>query len=385
MNLGFDYEHLATPCYVVDKDLIERNLRVLKSVKDQTGCKILLALKGFAMHSVFDLCAQYLDGVATSSLNEALLGTEKFGKEVHVYEVAYSAQEFPEILANAHHIVFNSYSQWLRFKKDVETYNKNNSKKVSCGLRINPHYSEVKVDKYNPCGPNSRFGVPVEQLKEVNFEGLSGLHFHAMCEQNSDVLQRILAVVEKTCTPYFDRIKWINFGGGHHITRPDYDIKLLVDTINGFRSRHDLQVYLEPGEAIALNTGYLISSVLDLTHNGMDIALMDVSATAHMPDVLEMPYRPEIIGGKEPGKNKFTYKLGGTTCLSGDVIGDYSFNERLELGDKLIFMDMAHYSMVKNTTFNGVNLPDIVLASSRKNTTEVIRSFGYEDYRNRLS
>jgi carboxynorspermidine decarboxylase len=377
LNLKFDINSLATPCYVVDQDLVENNLKILKSVRERADCKILLALKGFSMFALADLVNQYLDGVAASSLNEAKLGRDEFNKEVHTYAPAFHPNEISQILDISDHVVFNSLTEWQRHKTEAVAKGKR------YGLRVNPHYSEVEVLKYNPCAPFSRFGVPAEELKNVDWQGITGLHFHTMCEQGSDVLQRVLAKIKENCSAYFDRIEWINFGGGHHISRKDYDVELLVKMIKEFKNKFNLEVYLEPGEAIALHTGYLVTTVLDIFHNGMDVAVLDCSATAHMPDVLEMPYRPHIIGTDE--SYEYRYRLGGMTCLSGDVIGDYAFEQPLKVGDKLVFTDMAHYTMVKNTTFNGVALPDIVLASSREGWTRVVKSFGYEDYKSRLS
>lgn len=373
----------ATPYYLVDEAAIEHNLQVLDRVQAQSGAKILLALKGFAMWSLFPLIAKYLNGVTASSLNEAMLGRNEFQREVHVYAPAYSDQEFPSLLSLADGITFNSLPQWLRFRDQALA----SSRKLHYGIRINPEHSEVKVAIYDPCAKFSRLGVTLKELegKEEALEGLSGFHFHTLCELNSDSLERTLSVVEKKFGAYFHRLKWINFGGGHHISRPDYEVDRLIHLIKQFKSKYEMEVYLEPGEAIALQAGVLVATVLDVIHNGMDLAVLDTSATAHMPDVIEMPYRPVIIGADLPQKKRFTYRLGGLTCLAGDVIGDYSFDEPLQVGQKIIFKDMAHYTMVKNTFFNGVPLPSIASCHSGTGKSRLIRTFGYDDYKNRLS
>lgn len=376
--MNTDFTNLKTPCYVVDERLIRKNLEVLKTVKDRTGCKILLAQKAFSMYSMYSLIAEYLDGVTSSSLFEARLGFEEMGKEVHIYAPAYREDEFDEIVRYSDHIVFNSFEQWMKFRGKLESSNK----KVESAIRINPEYSEIETDIYNPCFENSRMGTTLEYLKDKHLQGLDGIHFHTMCEQNSDTLERTIKVVDEKFGEILKNVKWINFGGGHHITRDDYDIDCLVKSILFIKEKYNIEVYLEPGEAIALNAGYLVSTVLDTMKNGMNIAIMDTSAECHMPDVLEMPYRPNIIGSGMPSELKYTYRLGGPTCLAGDIIGDYSFDKELKAGDKLVFCDMAHYSMVKNNTFNGINLPDIVLLND--NGFEVIREFKYEDFKSRL-
>ena len=374
-----DFSSLSTPCYVVDERLLIKNLEILKSVEEQSGAKILLATKAFSMYKTFPLIAQYLSGVTSSSLHEARLGFEEMGKEVHIYAAAYRPEEFDDIMKYANHIVFNSFKQWEKYQDKVAHYHK----KISCGLRINPRYAEVETELYNPCAPNSRMGITLENFKPEELEGIEGLHFHAMCEQNSDTLERLLKHVEEQFGPYMHQMKWINFGGGHHITREDYDIPKLIQCIKHIQETYGVQVYLEPGEAVALGTGYLVTTVLETMKNGMDIAILDTSATCHMPDVLEMPYRPPLLGGGEANEKAYTYRLGSATCLSGDIIGDYSFDEPLQEGQKLIFGDMAIYTMVKNNTFNGINLPDIVLYREETGF-EVLKSFGYEDFKRRL-
>ncbi|HHW22815.1 MAG TPA: carboxynorspermidine decarboxylase, partial [Clostridiaceae bacterium] len=368
--MNIDFSLCPTPCYIVDERLLEKNLKILHSVQERTGCKILLALKGFSMFSVFPLVGKYLKGITASSLFEARLGYEEMGREVHIYSPAYLEEEFDEILKYCDHIVFNSFDQWNRYRERALK-----SGKVECGIRINPEYSEIKTPIYNPCYQYSRLGVTLKNFRTDELEGISGLHFHTMCEQNSDTLERTVKVVDEKFGSYISRMKWINMGGGHHITREDYDIDLLIDSIMYIKNKYCVEVYLEPGEAIALNTGYLVATVLDIVNNGMNIAILDTSAACHMPDVLEMPYRPNIIGAGMPDEYEFTYRLGGLTCLAGDVIGDYSFRQPLRPGDRLVFCDMAHYTMVKNNMFNGVNLPSIAVYNE-KDGMKVIRRFG---------
>ncbi len=379
---NFDPAAFPSPAYVCDLGLLRKNLEVIAGVRQRTGCKILLALKGFAMFSTFPLISSYLQGTCASSPHEARLGKEEFGGEVHVYAPAFSQQDMDELLPLVNHISFNSIKQWQRHKEKVAA----SGRPIRCGLRINPQYSEVKVELYNPCSPNSRLGIRLDELQGHDLSGISGLHFHTMCEQNSDTLERTLAEVEKKFAPFFKDLQWMNFGGGHHISRADYDVDRLCRVIEGFQARYGLEVYLEPGEAIALNAGMLISTVLDvIERENNSIAVLDTSAAAHMPDVLEMPYRPEVIGGGMPGEKKYTYQLAGLSCLAGDVIGYYSFDEPLAAGQRLVFLDMLHYTMVKNNTFNGVKLPAIATYEPGDNTVTVIKEFGYQDYRSRLS
>ena len=376
----FELSTLPTPCYVLDEAILKQNLRVLDSVQERTGCKIIMALKGFAMFAAFPLIRQHLCGVAASSLHEARLGYEEFGKEVHVFAPAFKVPEFAELLSYSSHLVFNSFSQWHRFRPHIA----GSKTLVSCGIRVNPEHSEVKVAIYDPCAPFSRLGVTRENFQTTQLDGITGLHFHTLCELNADSLARTLPVFEDKFGAVIERMEWLNFGGGHHITRPGYDVDLLCDLICDFKKRYPVEVYLEPGEAVVLNAGFLVTSVLDIIHNLMDIAILDASAAAHMPDVLEMPYRPEIEGAGASGEHPHTYRLGGLTCLAGDVFGDYSFSEPLGIGSRLIFTDMAHYTMVKNNTFNGVGLPAIAVQDAQKQI-RIVRQFGYEDYRNRLS
>jgi carboxynorspermidine decarboxylase len=380
-SLRGNISRLRTPCYVIDRGLLQQNLEILDGVQRRAGCKILLALKGFAAWSVFDLVGKYLSGAAASSLFEAQLAREFLPGEVHICGPAYRDDEFKQIMSIVDHIVFNSFSMWERFREQI----KKGPREVRCGLRINPRHSEVKTRIYDPCAPGSRLGIPIEQFAGMSIEGITGLHFHTLCELNSDALERTLAAVEQQFGGLLEQVGWVNLGGGHHITRADYDIDLLCRLIEQVKRRYRVEVYLEPGEAIALNTGFLVATVLDIVHNQMDIAILDTSAAAHTPDVLEMPYRPEITGAADPGVLPHTYRLTGMTCLAGDVIGDYSFDKPLKVGDKLVFHDMAHYTMVKNTMFNGINLPDIVTYDLDKDQFTLQRRFEYEDYRKRLS
>lgn len=381
--MNYDTTRIPSPCYVIDLGLLRNNLQTLAGVQDRTGCRILLALKGFAAWSTFGLCRPYLAGAAASSLHEAKLAREYFDKEVHLCAPAYRDDEIDDYLRIVDHIVFNSFSQWQRHRNTVAAA----PRKIECGLRINPIHSEVKTKIYDPCAPGSRLGILPEFFKGQSLDGIHGLHFHTLCELNADALERTLPAVEKHFGDVIRTMDWVNFGGGHHITRPDYDIDLLCRLINDFKGCYPnlKTIYLEPGEAVALNTGVLVATVLDIVHNAIDIAILDTSASAHMPDVLEMPYRPSIAGADLPGQKPHTYRLAGPTCLAGDVIGDYAFDAPLKVGDTLVFGDMAHYTMVKNTMFNGINLPDIVLYDPDTNDYHVQRHFTYADFKGRLS
>ena len=369
---------IRTPYYVIDEALLIGNLKKLQQVSNQTGCKILLAQKAFSMYATYPLIGQYLAGTTASGLYEAKLGYEEMGGEVHVYSAAYRADEMDEICKICDHIVFNSCNEVDKYREKVLSCGK------EYGLRINPECSTGSHEIYDPCSVGSRMGTTLANLRESSLEGMSGLHFHTLCEQNSDDLVTTIRAVEKKFGKYLEKVKWVNFGGGHHITRPDYDVKLLIDTVNRFKAKYNVQVYLEPGEAIALNAGFLVTEVLDVIKNGLNIAILDTSAACHMPDVIEMPYRPNIINAGMSEEKPFTYRLGGPTCLAGDIIGDYSFTQPLQVGDTLIFSDMAIYSMVKNNTFNGMKLPSIVLAKEDGNA-EIIKEFGYHDFKMRLS
>ena len=378
--LGLDLDRVSTPCFVVDRQALKRNLAILQNVQDRTGCRILLALKGFAMFHVFPLLRQTLWGVCASSPHEARLGRD-FQGEVHAFAAAYSPAHVEALMRYSDVLVFNSFSQWQRFRPVVQDA----GAPIRCGIRVNPEHSEGKVPLYDPCAFGSRLGVRRKQFDGQDLTGISGLHFHTLCEHNADALARTLRVFEEKFGTFLPSMKWVNFGGGHHITRADYDVDLLCSLIQGFTSRYPLQVYLEPGEAVALNAGILVAEVLDIVQNDMPIAILDASVPTHMPDVLEMPYRPEVAGAGMPGEKAHTYRLAGLSCLAGDVAGEYSFDRPLGVGRKLAFLDMAHYSMVKTTTFNGVALPSIALYDSETDSYEVVKEFGYEDYRNRLS
>lgn len=373
------FDELPTPCYVVDEALIEKNLKILSGVMQRTGAKIVLAQKAFSMTTFYPLIGEYLSGTTASGLFEARLGSEAMGKETHVFAPAYREDEIDEIVSICDHIVFNSFSQLEKFKDKALRA----GRKV--GLRINPECStQVGHEIYDPCSPGSRFGVKREDFRPDLLDGVSGLHFHTLCQQNSDDLETTLRAVEEKFGEWLPQMEWINFGGGHHITRDDYDLATLDACIKRMQDRYGLEVYLEPGEAVALNAGYLIASVLDLHKNGIDIAILDTSATCHMPDVLEMPYRPPLAESGEPGEKPFTYRLTGQTCLTGDVIGDYSFDRPLKAGDRLVFGDMAIYSMVKTNTFNGMALPAIAV-QGKDGDCRVVREFGYQDFKMRLA
>lgn len=367
-----------TPCYVVDEKKLIHNLQILQDVAEQTGCKVLLAQKAFSMFSVYPLIGQYLAGTTASGLFEAKLGHEEMGKETHVFSAAYRDSEIDEILEICDHMSFNSFAQWEKYSEKALAAG------MSCGIRINPQHSTQGEGIYDPCSKGSRLGVTLENFRPDLLDGIEGLHFHTLCEQNSDALIETLAVVEEKFGAFIPKMKWINFGGGHHITRDDYDLQALIDCIKNFKAKYNLEVYLEPGEAIAYYAGYLVSSVLDIVSNDMKIAILDASASCHMPDVIEMPYRPPVCHSGEINEKPYLYRFAGATCLAGDVIGDYSFDNPLKVGDKVIFEDMAIYSMVKNNTFNGIGLPDIALQRVDGNI-EVVRRFGYADFKERLS
>ncbi|MCB1232748.1 MAG: carboxynorspermidine decarboxylase [Verrucomicrobiae bacterium] len=377
---AFAASGLDTPCYVLDQSALLRNGEILADVQRRTGARILLAQKAFACFPVYPKLRPFLSGTAASGLHEARLGAEEFGGEVHVFSPAFKPAEIDALLEIADHLVFNSIGQWHRYRNVVRA----SPRPISSGLRINPEYAEAVAEIYNPCAPGSRFGVLASLLENADIEGIEGLHFHTLCEQGAGALERTLDSVYARFDRWLREMKWLNLGGGHLITAPDYEVEHLVRLIAEIRERYpQLEVYLEPGEAIAIRTGVLIGSVVDLVENEMSIAVLDVSATAHMPDVLEMPYRPVIEGAGLPGERAHTHRLGGPTCLAGDVIGDYSFDRPLAIGDRVVFHDMAHYTMVKTTTFNGVPLPGISLLDAGGNV-QSLREFGYEDYRDRL-
>lgn len=373
---------LPTPCYVIQEEQLRQNLEILKGVMDRTGCKILLAQKAFSMYEVYPLIAQYLSGTTASGLYEAKLGAEEmgipFGKETHIFSPAYKEEEFEEILTYCDHIVFNSFEQLERFGKRAAEAGK------SVGLRINPQYSTLEGHEiYDPCAAGSRLGVTVEKFRPELLEYVDGLHFHTLCEQDAQPLHDTLKEVERQFGEWLPKMKWLNFGGGHHITREGYDIALLERCICEMKEKYDLEIFLEPGEAVALNAGVLLTKVEEIVENSIQIAILDTSAACHMPDVLEMPYRPPLQDGYEAEEKEYTYRLAGPTCLAGDVIGDYSFAEPLKRGDTLTFEDMAIYTMVKNNTFNGMRLPAIVL-EDKDGECRVVRQFVYEDFKMRL-
>lgn len=371
-------EKISTPCYIIDEEKLKRNLEILNGVEKRTGAKILLAQKAFSCYHLYSLIGQYVSGTACSGLFEAKLGHECMGKENHIFCAAYRDEEFDEILSLCSHIIFNSFNQLKRYGEKAL------SAGVEIGLRINPECSTQEGHEiYDPCSPKSRLGITLKNFNEDQLIGVSGLHFHTLCEQNSDNLETTLNAVINKFGKYLGKMKWINFGGGHHITREDYDIPRLERCIKRMQEEFGLEVYLEPGEAFALNAGYLVTKVLDLTENDMPIAILDTSAACHMPDVLEMPYRPPLRNSGEIGEKKFSYRLGSQTCLAGDVIGEYSFDEPLNVGDTLIFEDMAIYSMVKNNTFNGMPLPSILLRKT-DGSIETLKRFGYNDFKMRL-
>lgn len=373
-------KNVNTPSYVVDERKLRENLEVLQAVQNKTGCHILLAQKAFSMFYFYPMIGRYISGATASGIFEAKLAHEFMpGKENHVFSPAYKEKDFAEIVQICDHIIFNSFAQWKKYK-DIAL-----KAGVECGIRINPQCSTQEGHAiYDPCAPGSRLGVTLDNFEPDNLDGLAGLHFHTLCEQNSDDLKTTLQAVDAKFGKYLAQMKWLNFGGGHHITREDYDIDLLVNCINYMKNKYDLEIYLEPGEAVALNAGWLVSEVLEIIDNDMQIAILDTSAACHMPDVLEMPYRPNVIGAGKPNEKPYMYRFGGPTCLAGDIIGDYSFDRPLKVGDKVIFCDMAIYSMVKNNTFNGMPLPDIAVLHE-DDTVEVVKTFGYEDFKMRLS
>ncbi len=383
----FDLDAVRTPAFVVDLGLLEDNLKKLALVQRESGAKVLLALKGFAMFSTFPLVRKYLGGCCASGLHEALLAHEEFGKEVHVYAPAFKPDEMLRIIPIADHISFNSLRQWRAFRPMIEAA-KARGPAPSPGLRVNPEHSEVEVALYDPCSPGCRLGTRADALAGEDLSGLEGLHFHALCEQGSDVLERMVQAVERRFPRFLEQVKWVNMGGGHHITRSDYDTERLIRVVSEFKKRWGKEVYLEPGEAVGLNTGYLIASVMDVVGERLSelpTAILDISATCHMPDTLEMPYRPHIIGSGLPGEFEHRCKLGGMSCLAGDVISEYSFPEPLQIGQKLVFTDMAHYTMVKTTTFNGVPHPDLVLYDPAAGELRVVRRIGYPEFKAKLS
>jgi len=381
----FDPARVTTPAFVVDEGLLSDNLAILGRVKARTGCRILLALKCFAMFRVFPLLREILDGVCASSPHEARLGREEFNREVHSFAAAYSAADIEQLAVTSDHLVFNSFDQLERFRALAEQTATAAGRTLEFGLRINPEHSEGATPIYDPCAPGSRLGIRRADFRPDQLEGITGLHWHNLCEQDADCLERTVAAVERSFSEVLPRMAYVNFGGGHHITREAYNLDLLVAIINRFQSRWGTKVYLEPGEAVALNCGYLVATVLDVVQADMPVAIIDASVPAHMPDVLEMPYRPHIIDSGLPGEKPFTCRIGGLSCLAGDVAGEYSFDAPLTPGDRLVFTDMAIYTMVKTNTFNGVQLPAIILYRPDTDELALVRQFGYEDFKSRLS
>ena len=385
----FDPTRVPSPCFVVDEAALRDNLAVLADVQKRSGAKVLSALKAFSMFSTGHIVAEYLSGACASGLHEAKLAFEEYGgrdlgKEVHVFSAGYKEEELREILSFAHHVIFNSFSQWRRYKAMCLEAQKARPE-LRFGLRINPEHSEGHTALYDPCAPCSRLGIVRSLFEGEDLDGISGLHFHTLCEQDFAPLARTIAAVEEKFGDLLSQMEWINFGGGHHITRRDYQVDQLVEAVRSFADRHQVQVYLEPGEAIALFAGILVCEVVDIAWNGQNQAILDASATCHMPDVLEMPYRPEISGAARPGELPHDYRLGGQSCLAGDSIGEYSFADPLRVGDRLVFEEMAYYTMVKTNTFNGIPLPSIALWNSKTDELNIIREFGYEDFKGRLS
>ena len=389
MNGRFEYRfdpgRVKTPCYVVDVGLLRDNLRILAEVKARTGCRILLALKCFALFRLFPLIAETLDGVCASSPHEARLGFEEFGREVHTFGAAYSDADMADLCQTSDHILFNSMGQLERYRPVLAEHAAKSGKAIHIGIRINPEHSEGAVPMYDPCAKGSRLGIRRADLQPELLDGVTGLHWHNLCEQDADCLERTVATVEERFGDIIGRMQYVNFGGGHHITRPGYDLERVIRIVNDFKDTWGVQVYLEPGEAVALNCGYLVSTVLDTAGTDMEFAIIDSSVPAHMPDVLEMPYRPHIIGAGAEGEKEHCYLIGGLSCLAGDVAGTYSFASPVSVGDRMVFSDMAIYTMVKNNTFNGVGLPTIYLYEPDDDSYTCVRSFGYADFKNRLS
>ncbi|WP_417699218.1 carboxynorspermidine decarboxylase [Pseudophaeobacter sp.] len=372
----FDLSRVSTPAFVVDEKAVERNLTILAEVADRSGAHVLAALKAFSMFALAPLLRQYIGGTCASGLYEARLAREEYGGEVATFCAGYKDSEIDEIIALSDHVIFNSPAQKDRFLARCKSAGK------QVGLRINPEHSEGEIAKYDPCAPCSRLGTPISQLTAEALIGVDGLHMHTLCEQGFAPLERTWASIEETLKPHIEHLKWLNFGGGHHITRDDYDREALIAFITGIRAKYDVDIYLEPGEAVALDAGILIGEVLDLPQNGIDLAITDISATCHMPDVIEAPYRPAMMGEVDTGH---TYRLGGPSCLAGDVIGDYTTAQPLQIGDRFAFLDQAHYSMVKTNTFNGVALPSILLWNSQTDELRMVKQFGYLDFKERLS
>ena len=403
--IGFDPGSVPSPCYVIDEAGIDRNLSYLREVQQESGARVLMALKAFAMPALFPRIRAVLDGVCASGPWEARLGRECFGGEVHTFAPAFSDEEFGEVLALSDHVVFNSFNQWKRFRSRALAAQRGqrggtagggsgkasgtDARTPQFGIRVNPEHSEAEVPLYDPAAPYSRLGVTAANFELAaaagELEGITGLHLHTLCEQGFEALERTVAVLLEKFGRYLPQMQWLNLGGGHHISKPDYNRAGLIKLIRRLRADYDIDIILEPGEAVVIHSGVLVATVLDVIHNGMPIAILDTSATAHMPDVLEMPYRVEIWGAAAPGEKAHTYRLGGQTCLAGDVIGEYSFDEPLQPGRRIVFDDMAHYTFIKSTMFNGVRHPALALYNSNSGATRIVREFSYTDFLGRLT
>ncbi|WP_096084664.1 carboxynorspermidine decarboxylase [Agaribacterium haliotis] len=381
---NFDTSRVPSPCFVIDEVVIENNLKILNRVQQESGAKVLAALKAFSCWSLAPLYKNYLSGVCASGLHEAMLGHEHYGGEVHTYSAAYKHEDLDKLCEISEHLIFNSFAQWQRFQPLLKQKAQQGFK-PSFGLRINPEHSEGEVALYDPCAPCSRLGIPRAQFEGQDLSGISGLHFHSLCEQLFEPLERTLDSIEHNFADILPRMQWLNFGGGHWITAPGYDIDKLIRRIKDFSEKYRVQVYLEPGEAVAIHSGVLVTEVLDLPVNNRPLAIVDCSATCHMPDTLEMPYRADVFDAGEHGEKPFNYRLGSTSCLAGDVLGDYSFDKELKIGQRLMFDDQSHYTMVKTSTFNGIKLPAIALWNSETDQLKIVKEFSYSDFLNRLS
>jgi len=373
-------DSLPSPAWVLEEHLLRENMQLLDEVQQRSGAKVLVALKGYSFWNSFGLLSKKLQGCCASGLWEAKLGAEEFDGEVHTYSPAFKQEEIAEIASLSHHIVFNSPAQFHKFAKQAKETNPN----ISLGLRINPEYSQASTELYNPCGLYSRLGTTLDNFDTTLMDMCDGFHFHALCQQDSKALEEVLQSIEEKFKPYLHKLKWINFGGGHHITKEGYDIEKLIELIIRFRDKYSVQIYLEPGEAIGWQTGTLVATVLDIVHNGLDIAILDTSAEAHMPDSIIMPYRVDVRGAGEANEKPYLYRLSGNSCLAGDSMGDYSFDRPLQIGDRVIFEDQIHYTMVKATTFNGIALPSICTLKE-DGTLQIIKEFSYQDFKGRLS
>ncbi len=377
--MPIDLSKIPSPCFVLEEELLRKNLTLIKSVSDRAGVEIILAFKGFAMWSAFPIVREYIQGATASSLHEARLCFEEMKTKAHAYQVAIAPDEIDELLEYSSVITFNSLSQFEKYKSKAI------AKNISIGVRVNPEYSEVTTELYNPCSPNSRLGISAEHFGDKLPEGIEGLHFHALCENDSHTLEKTLEAFEKKFGHLLSQVKWVNLGGGHLMTKDGYDIEHLISVLKKFKEKHNVHIIMEPGSAFAWRTGYLISTVLDIVeNNGVKTIMPDISFTNHMPDCLEMPYRPKVWGATDPIEEKPTYRIGGTSCLSGDFMFEYSFDKEVRIGDKIVFDDMIHYTMVKTTTFNGVRHPSIGIWT-KENEFKLVKKYGYEDYKNRLS